>query len=554
MSFKFNKFHKDEGIDDALFPVLNSVEVNLYQFDRTLQDSYTTLFDTSLIDGVAPVDGNRILVRDVYGNREQYRFSFAGLTPASINGKYILVSSPINNHYIWFNNTLAPAVDPAIPGRIGIRYDYLGSGTISTIVSGMPAILNGYDYSFSTNFITYPDTLIGESLNRGAVLNQPTAGNSGSVLTIVAVGTTRNPALIGIWIYSSTTSWTRATDVLKQNDIVHVLSGTAYADKFLITMTTSPFAVRQILIADSSGGFRVTGGITSGGGITAGMGAVNAPTGVITNNLNLTAGGGITSADTIVRIGDSIAPSSSYSVGIGKNITGNAPQCLGIGSNLAINGADFNCVVGLNATVNGIQNTSIGPFSNINSNKVVAMGLQTNTAYAESTVVISNFFSRANLIDTLDKFYSAFNLLGNTVESRIYADATSLPYFRCWFNCVGDKFTIGATTYTITALVDNNYVAVTPAPPNGVIAINSGITFTVTPKYIYGVYKDLTYLGQFPLDESGLYFGVKSDGTVILRKDMEVNDIGSGVILKSPDGRRWRTTVSSAGVLTTVLI
>jgi hypothetical protein len=39
-----------------------------------------------------------------------------------------------------------------------------------------------------------------------------------------------------------------------------------------------------------------------------------------------------------------------------------------------------------------------------------------------------------------------------------------------------------------------------------------------------------------------------ADGTRKCSGDFEINDIGEGLIVKSPDGSRWRLTVSDAGV------
>ncbi|MGQ2984012.1 hypothetical protein [Flavobacterium sp.] len=36
--------------------------------------------------------------------------------------------------------------------------------------------------------------------------------------------------------------------------------------------------------------------------------------------------------------------------------------------------------------------------------------------------------------------------------------------------------------------------------------------------------------------------------------DIEITDPAKGIILRSPNGSRWRTTISNSGVLTTVLI
>jgi hypothetical protein len=69
-------------------------------------------------------------------------WDFTGSTASGLGGKYILLSSPSTDYYVWWdeNNT---DTDPAVAGRTAIPVDYAASASLSAILTATQTAIDG---------------------------------------------------------------------------------------------------------------------------------------------------------------------------------------------------------------------------------------------------------------------------------------------------------------------------------------------------------------------------------------------------------------------------
>jgi hypothetical protein len=111
-------------------------------------------------------------------------WDFTGSTASGLGGKYILLSSPTVDYYVWWdeNNT---DTDPAVAGRTAIPVDYAASATLSAIITATQVAVDavtGLEATIDGNSIEIVRDDIGE-------VTASTVGTTTTVaLTVVRKG------------------------------------------------------------------------------------------------------------------------------------------------------------------------------------------------------------------------------------------------------------------------------------------------------------------------------------------------------------------------------
>lgn len=180
-----------------------------------------------------------------------------------------------------------------------------------------------------------------------------------------------------------------------------------------------------------------------------------------------------------------------------------------------------------NLTVNYINNINT---DSVNSSLILANNIQADIIY--STIISSDSITSSAAIDAGSSSYYGWGF----VRARMYSDTPTTIRFRNSTNSAFANISAqacalsGALTVAGNLAVDTNTLFVNASTDRVGIGTNSPT-------------EKLTVLGN-----------ITGSGSVIINNDFESIDSTKGVILKAPNGSRFRITIDNSGALTTTAL
>ena len=110
---------------------------------------------------------------------------------ANLDGKYFLISAGNGgtDYYVWFDGP----IDPAIPGRTGVKITLTGDKTAAEVTTAVHAALEGIYGTPFTSVIQVDTTVQLVTAYTPGICRNATAGNSGFTISVTTPGTAGTP-------------------------------------------------------------------------------------------------------------------------------------------------------------------------------------------------------------------------------------------------------------------------------------------------------------------------------------------------------------------------